>query len=424
MDIQKKLALNFVLNHPISFVNFFGPTGVGRFCRVRLYQEPGLLSKGGAYRGGRRWGKTFILTWKIIMGVFKYPRKQQLLAVFRRPHLKNVFDEVVAILNSVKFFSSFYLTGREYNSVKRDVLHEIRFKNRHSFFAIAVGDDPHVAMIKGKSPRVKYVDEAQDLPSKASEILSSTVDPEACDEYWAGVVDGRRDTPFFKVLERSDRYRNKIFKFSRRYDPHFNQDNLQKAIEDIEGGERSDRFGQEVDAEHGNPVAGVWNIDDLISCIAQPTLSSEIRDMAHIIITPRDYQRGDDPTDLFTKLRRSDNPVIIGADIGDAQPTMILPFVKENDVWVLKNRIDIRDHVDTVSQVDLFLYVIRQFPNTLGIGIDVTNNPAIADMLSSKDRELEDKIVRVKFNANVTYGFDYIRDEEQVKKYYLELGKR
>jgi len=422
---NRKLALYFTIHHTPTFINFFGPVGEGQFCKIRLYQEPAALSRGGAYQGGRRWGKTFLLKWKAIQGVFRYPRKEQLLAVFRRPHLKNIFEPIVAIILAVNLFREYLLTGKEYKSVSRDILHEIKFKSRHSFFAIAVGDDPLATMIKGRSPCRKSVDEAQDFPQRAANVLSSTMDPAGCEEEWAGVVDGRRDTPFFAILEKSERFRKRVFKFTRRYDPHFSQDDLLRAAEEIEGGERGDKFGQEVDAEHGNPIAAVWNIDDLIECVAGYDLGDvEPRAIAEIIITPKDYSRGDDPVPLFTTLRRSDAPVLFGIDVGQAEPTMVLPFIQEGPVWVLKNIIQIRDHVDTVSQFDLVKYIISQFPGTIGVGVDVTQHPALADMLSSDSRELEQKITRVGFNKNVIYAFEYIRDEKQVQRYYQEEGKR
>lgn len=423
--LDQKLSLYFVMHHAPTFANFFGPVGYGRFCQVRFYQQPAMLSDGGVLRGGRRWGKTFILIFEIIRTALTRPGRQQLLAVFRRPHRANIFEELIKMMGNVRFFKSYYLTGKEYGSVKRDEEHEIRYKGGHSFYAIAVGEDPHAAMILGKSPCKKYVDEAQTFPTKAAAVLSSTVDPEGCEEYWAGVVDGRRDTAFFRIIERSPRYTKKIYKFSRRLDPNFCQDDLQKAIEDFAGGERSDKFGQEVDAEHGNPTAGVWNIDDLIACIVENKPGDvNPRIMREIVITPRDFIIGDDPTSIFRTLNRSDAEVIIGIDVGDVEPTMVLPFIKEDNKWTLKNKIEIRDRVDTVTQVELLYYIYKQFPGCVGIGIDITNSPAIADVLSSKDTGLKEKIVRVRFNANVPTGFEHISDEFQVLKYYKEEGKR
>lgn len=428
---DRKLALHFIFNHPPSFANFFGPKGFGRYCRVRLYQEPAFLSEGGADQGGRRWGKTFKIVFKIVHGVFKYPRKESLVAVFRRAHLKNVFEEVVKVLVGVDLFREYLLTGKERESVKRDILHEIKFKNGHTVYAIAVGDDPHAVQIKGRSPRLRFVDEAQDFPQQAANILSSTMDPEGVEEYWGGVVDGRRDTPFYKILEKSKRFFGRVFKFTRRYDPNFKQEDLARAAEDIEGGEFGDKFGQEVDAEHGSPESAVWNIDDVIDCIAKYDFGDATpKLMKHVIVTPRDYRRsGDKDVDkeernaIFRNIVASQEVTIFGVDVGEAEPTMILPFSLESGMWVCKNRIELRDRVGTVEQGELIEHIVRMFPNVIGIGVDVTNSPAIADVLSSSSEELAEKVVKVRFNSNIIYGFEFIETEDQIQK-YLNEGKK
>ncbi len=421
---RRKLALYFVLKHTPSFTNFFAPGAYRRYCRVRYYQEPYFLSEGAACQGGRRYGKTFGAVWKSIQGVFKYPRKEQLLATFRRAHLQNVFEEIVSIVLNTEFFKEYLLYGRELKSVSRDILHSIKFKNGHTYYAIAVGDDPHATQIKGRSPRIRHTDEAQDFPQSAANILSSTMDPEGVEEYFYGVVDGRRDTFFYNILEKSTLFKKKVFKFSRRYDPNFCQEDLVRASEQIEGGELGDKFGQEVDAEHGSPAAAVWNIEDLIECTANYDFSdTNPRILQDIILTPKDYRRGDEIAPLFRTMFRATGDVVLGIDVGEAQPTMVLPFIKENDYWVLKNKIELRDHMDTVDQADIIYYIINQF-HVLGIGIDVTSSPAIADILESKDEKLKDSITRVRFNTNIVYGFEKIETEEQIARYLQEEGKR
>lgn len=429
MSIKQKLALHFVLHHTPTFADFFGPVGMGKFCRTRLYQKPAMLSKGGALQGGRRWGKTFTVIWKSVQGIFRFPRSEQLITTLRQVHRDNIWNEIEKIIFSVRLFKEYLLTGQTRGSIRYNPINEAKFKNGHIIYGIGVGDDPHASQIKGKSPKIKYVDEAQVYPQRAATGLASTMDPSGCEEWWAGVVDGRRDTPFFAVLEKSLSFRNKIFKFSRRLDPHFCQKDLQELAEQIEGGEMGDRFGQEVDAEHGNPIAAVWNIDDVMACMARQdpgdTEPKTIYPDKEIIITPRDYSMGDDLTFMFRNLYRSTASVVIGIDPGDAEPTMILPFVKENEEpWTLRNIVQMRDHVDTVAQVEILEYLLAQYPNKVAIGIDCTNSPAIADMLSSKSRELKDIIVRVFFNKAIIYDFEYIRDEEQVARHYQETGKK
>lgn len=424
-DLKRKLALHFVLHHTPTFADFFGPVGMGRFCKTRLYQKPAMLSTDGALQGGRRWGKTFIFIWKSVQGIFIFPHSQQLITTLRQVHRDNIWIEVEKIIEGVRIFREYLLTGKKKGSIIYQPINHAKFKNGHDLFGIGVGDDPHAAQIKGKSPKQIFVDEAQLYPQRAATGLASTMDPSGCNVWWGGVVDGRRDTPFYAVLEKSTRFLKKIFKFSRRFDPHFCQDDLMKAAEEIEGGEQGDRFGQEVDAEHGNPTGAVWNIDDVIACMAPHDPGNvETRDIIGITITPSDYVRGEDPAPLFRHMIRGDEACVMGIDIGDAEPTMILPYVKKNDVWTLKNIIQMRDHVDVVSQKDIIKFVISQFPNTVAIGIDCTSSAAIADMLSFECRELEQKIVRVFFNKAIIYGFEYIRDEEQVARHLQETGKK
>lgn len=421
---KRKLAFYFLFNHLPTFINYWGPKAYGRFCRVRLYQEPACLSKGGVFRGGRRWGKTFLITWKFIQAVFRLAGKQQLLTTLRRAHRENVFDELQRILLSVPLFRAYLLTGQKRESIRRDITYSIEFKNKSVWYGIAVGDDPKATQIKGKGPALKIIDEAQDYPSSAAEILTSTEDPEGCEEYWAGVVDGRRDTAFYRAMEKSSTFRTSVFKFSRRYDPHFNQSNLRKLREIIEGGEEGDRFKQEVDAEHGNPITGVWNIDDIIRSIAYNPVDPFDKQMAEIVITPSSFTSDDELFLILSRLPVSVEPVIFGIDLGLAEPTTIMPFVLENDVWTCKSIIFVRDYVDITAQKKIIRSILERFPSFMGAGIDVTNSPAIADMLVAERGDWQNKIVRVRFNSNIVYGSEYIGDEEQAKRYFLEYGKK
>lgn len=415
-----KMCLYFIINHSPSFVNFFGPVAANEYVRLRPYQYPAFLSeKRAVFRGGRRWGKTFLLIWKGVINILTQPHKSQLLTTLRRTHVQNVFEPIIDIFNSVRFLRRFYKTGKEFGSVKRDVVKSIDFINGHQYIAISVGDDPKAAQIKGQSPAIKYIDEAQDYPTKASEVLSSTEDPTGCEEYWAGVVDGRRDTPFYVTCERSVVFQNSIFKFSRRYDPHFNQENLKKALEQL--GQNSNRFMQEVDAEHGDPEQGAWNMNDVLVA-TEGYDDSKVHDMNVISLTPQEYKRGISPISVVSKLRGNDKETIIGVDYGEVQPTVIMPFEKENGVWICKHRIEMRDRVDTDAQAKMLSYISNLYSNLIAVGIDCTSSPALADLL---EPDLpEGKIVRVKFQANYPYGVMFIDSPEKQEMIFKESGTK
>jgi len=421
---MRHLCLNFILNHPPSFVNFFGPKATGEYIRVRPYQATVFLSsKRAALRGGRRWGKTFFFIWMGLIRAITKPNKSQLLTTLRRTHVQNVFEPIVDIMNNVRFFGYFYKTGREYQSVRRDIVKTIDFINGHQYVAISVGDDPKAAQIKGQSPSVKYIDEAQDYPDKAAEILSSSEDPSGCEEYWAGVVDGRRDTPFYSTLEKSNVFKNDIYKFSRRYDPHFNQYNLEKAREQL--GDDSNRFAQEIDAEHGDVESGAWNMADILDSVegydndGRKTLRMKV-----FTLTPRNYRRGADPSTVLRGLNGGAHETIIAVDVGEVQPTVIIPFEYQDNIWRAKIRVEMKERVDTYSQLEVLKYVIGVYTNVRAIAIDCTSSPAIADMLEAEDPDLQSRIIRVKFNSSYPYETLYVDDKEKQELIFKETGRK
>lgn len=422
--LSKQLCYNFIVNNGIAWHDWIAPVNEKRFVKTRFYQFAYILADEGVILGGRRYGKTHIFRYKCSQNMLREKgRLESLITSYRRHHTVLLFENVVDIFENLKYFKRMLKTGDTRGSVKRDVVLELKLASGHTLYGVAASDNVRVPHIKGLSPRYKYGEEFQDYPETAYKILISTVDPKLCHEFYFGVADGRRDTPFYNLNERSKSFIRNKFIFSRRSDPNFKLKDLIKLEEEYAGD--VDGFKNEVDAEWGSAKAGVWNMDMIMRSTAAQDISHDAKIMREIVITPDSlYSMADMEWMLLKELKLLPDveDCAFGIDVGDVEATIILPYQKVKNKWYCSNIIALKNRI-TVSQAKDIIGILIKIFRPSFIGIDITNSPALADELKLANPLLSDYIYKVHFASKIQYGEQYVTDEEEASRLSKQLNK-
>jgi hypothetical protein len=420
-DIRQALAYYIIMKHKIEFENFFGPLAWEKPFKVRYYQYGYTLALDCVVYGGRSFGKSITLEFNMLQNALNCYNEESLLTTFRRMHIKDRFEKVIAYLQKVLYFRKFMKGSADKttkDSVTRTPFYDIHLRNGHALKGISVGDDPLAVAIQGTHPTLRYIDECQMYPREAWVKFQSTRDPRGSHDKFFGCTDGRISTPYYE-LEKSKRFKNKRFHVPRLAEPYFNQEDKFNLVQTF-GSENSNDYLQQVLAQHGEPAWSVWPEDSIRACIDKTEVKQGSGILSHrlqyITISSKDYKNKSVAPHAFLqdlKLPKGVSDIILAIDAGYSEPTVILPFFHINHKWYLYTIIELIDRMIPDDQTEIIDY-IADFYNTMIIPIDCSSadGRAVASSLQNPKRE-EYK--------NKNYDKRVIWVEFQK---YFEVGKR
>ena len=419
---NQALCLYFIFHHQVAFQDFFMPIGTRRFFKTRFYQYAFSLAETGVLLGGRAFGKSICLNARIMRGTTIYRGVESLLTAFRRTHVRDRIEDVISYILNIPYLRQFLAGDPDRTtkgSITRTPIYSVKFKNGHILTGISVGDDPNSVMIQGHHPLLKYGDEMAWYPRPAWTKFQETADPKGTIDFFTGCKDGKLDTPFRQMDGRIEKYRHHRFSISRIMEPWWNQKIKRERIEAF-GSETSNEYLNQIMADWGEPVVGLWSEADIRSCFDK----SELRDgvytssMRVIAISPRDYkpkdaaERSNLLVELFYEIPGPDPnaDVIFAIDAGYSAPTEILILVRDprSLKWVLRTRVELIDRVMVDHQADCidFLDSICH-PKWIAIDCSSGEGKAVASALANPlrtefaDKGYSDRIVWVEFQKKM-----------------------
>lgn len=384
-EMSRKLCLRYVVTHPIAFREFFVPKVTRRrywhryaFTHVTLAQDLGdtLLAAG---RGG---GKSYaLLEPEIVRHMITHPGEETVLTSLRRVHIVDRMERVIEYFEDVPFLRLFLGNSSSKKAINRSPIYIVQLRNGHVGYGISVGDDPEAKMAQGKHASLLTVEEAHQYPLRAWLKLQGAKDPRGCRVLMIGVPDGRMDTPFRNADSKYEAFKGRRVHLSRRADPYFDQ-KTKRELADIHGGEDSEVFRQEVDAEWGNPTWSAWDMDGIVRCF-DPGLDCPV-----LVVSGKDYKAlGITARAACADLLGSDvdAPVKLAMDVGYSQPSEIGVFQLRRNRWTLIARVKIINRMEHDDQADILHEVGLRF-RAEEIGIDATEGEgrAIAATLEQR----------------------------------------
>jgi hypothetical protein len=389
----------------------------GKYYKTRFYQVPPCLVDNCVLYGGRSIGKSYDLEISVIQTMLNVYKEESVLTAFRRTHIRDREERIITYLQQVDYFRLFFCgtnrTAKE--SVNRTPIYCITLRNGHQHFGISIGDDPAAVMIQGKHPTFRFGEEFQFYPTPAWQKWQSTQDPKGSIDRYYGTVDGRIETAFRELDGGVAKFKKSRFHVPQVAEPYFNQERKQNAI-DTFGGTGANEYLQQVLAQWGEPLWGVWDekaISDCINKEEDPKYAGLLVNKITVIsISGKQYKDLTPAQALYNlpPLPEEGLDVILGIDTGYTSPTVILPFFFYKGVWNLRCRIMVKDKVIAEDQAELIDYV-SDFYRANVISIDCTSSEgkAPADVLCNiKNVEFTKKMV-------ISYKTDGTEVEDSIK---------
>lgn len=431
--LSQAVCLRYVMRHPVAFREYFVPkvTRLGYWHRHAI--SPIVLAMDQhhtALYAGRGVGKSFaILEPDIPRRALARPGEETLLTSFRKVHVGDRMERVIDYFEMIPLFRMYLpKTG----DIRRSPVYEIKTRTQHAIFGISVGDDPEARMAQGKHATTIFIEEAHQYPLRAYMKLDGAKHTRGCTEIMVGVPDGRVDTPFRKADEHYRQFEAHRFHHSKRYDPFFNQE-MKRSSADKFGGEDSDLFKQEVDAEWGHPVFSAWDLESIYACMVEP---QQLPVVVIEVSGKRYRERGLGPEVVLAELPRGrfGGRIKIAMDVGYSQPSEVLVLEHWKDRWWLIARVRLVNRMEHDDQAAI-VGAMGAYYDAEEIGVDTTEGEgrAIAAELEkdprwgARDGE-PSRIIR--YNASEMHVAEYVRKEDgsgevvEVKENSRDVGTR
>ncbi len=290
-----------------------------------------------------------------------------------------------------------------------DILYDIEVEDVHNYYAGGI-----------LVSNCRYGEEFSAFTNVAWKQWQSTVHPEGCKDLYCGVVDGRVDTPFRHLDTPGDpaidKFFGKRFHIPRYFDPYWDEALKQDCIRNL-GGENSDEYMQQVKAKWGSPSSAVWDIMAIYDCMHKE------------LVCPR-FEYDATTIDEFSEIYLPEKPagtirIALGIDSGYAEPTEIAAFAQINGRWRMFARVGLRGKIIYETQA-IVIDKIATYYNAEFIGIDSTNSPVLASLLSNpagqyKDKEYADRVVEVAYNENIEFELNGDKKKLKCKNFATEF---
>jgi len=363
--ISRRLALRYVMKHPIGFREYFVP----RVRKVRYWHRysfsPILLAMDQGdtvFAAGRAVGKSFtIIEPELVRHAISHPGEESMVTSLRKMHVSDRMERVI------DYFEHPILAMFVRHVGKAPTYH-ITLHHGHMLYGISVGDDAEARMVQGKHVGLLVIEEAHQYPMRGWIKLQGAKDAKGCRTLMAGVPDGRIDTPFRYADSKYDTFIGRRFHLSRRTDPYFNEP-FRKSMAEVFGGENSDRFLQEMEAEWGSPSWSAWDLEAIQRCMSRELLKIHITASAKMFT-----DHGLTASVILDALPgpvRKGGAVIIAADIGYSQPSEAAAFQDFDGIWHMIARVSLVDRMEHDDQALIIGEFARRYGAAL-IGLDAT----------------------------------------------------
>jgi len=420
-EIDQKLAYYFVFKHKISFMDMFLSKcwGAKKFERY-YYQIPMQLIENVAVFGARSFGKSCVLEGAILHTLYSFPNEESLLTALRRLHIRDRCENIISYIFAHPYLRQWTLKGQK-SSVVRSPYYEIRLKNGHSFAGIATTEDPRSINVQGRHCVRRFQEESQYTTRESWEKLVPAVSPKGCKDMIVGCVNGQVDSVYREIY---DTQLYTVLGYTSYMEPHYNVD-LDDSYIKVFGGKDSESYVQSCRGEWGSPTWSAWDMQAVINCIKRDGDKEML--MNEVTLRKNDFEDlGRNPRVSFPTLLRpfTGKEVILGIDIGDMEPTCILPFVEiEPDKFRLDTLIMIDGKIIVEDQLVIIDYLADFYAASL-LGIDVTEGKgkSIATMLVNsqtyKDKHYNARVCFVGFNEKMT--IEKIDNKTEIREYVKE----
>lgn len=405
--LSQQLCLQYVLTDPVAFRDYWVPQVVRRPYWHRENFTPILhnIDDGdSSVYMGRGTGKSFaIIEPEIVRWAINHPGEESMVTTLRSAHTADRMERAIEYFESIPFFKMFI------TSVRRSPLYEIKTKEGHMLYGVSVGDDAEAKQAQGKHVSRLIIEEAHQYPERAFLKVMGSKDPRGCITLMVGVPDGRLNTPFRKADGEFESFKGRNIHLTRRSDPLFDRKTYRELC-DFYGGEDSELFKQEVDAEWGQPTWGAWDMDNIYRC-QNAALNSRYSYIA--IDGQRQKTQRFSAAALLADMpgRMFDGRVVVAADIGYTEPTSIGVFEHYDRTWNLIARVELVNKMEHNDQAEFIDELGRRY-EAERIAIDTTEGEgrAIAHMLESE--RWKDRVIRVGFQETLLTGWTLPKEDE------------
>ncbi len=398
--MSRALCLRYVMQHPVGFRDFWVPKTYPRGFKQRYFFMPVVfaMDRGDTtLRAGRGTGKSLgVLEPEIVRRAWNRPGEETILTAMRRMHIVDRMERILV------YFSIGFLRLYLKRAIRQPYI--IELSSGHIIYGISVGDDPESKMIQGKHASTIDIEEAHQYPIRAWSKLQGARDPRGSACFMTGVPDGRLDTPFRHSASRYQNFAGRRFQISRRQDPNFTQEDKASFAINL-GGETTDLFRQEVDAEWGNPVWSAWDMESLLRCVSKSLA------LVMIQISGRKYKEyGMTPAAAISELpgRPGEGTIRIALDVGYSQPSEVGVFRYWRSRWRMIARVRLFDRMEHSDQAAI-LDELGKLYDAESIGIDATEGEGRA--IAAELEMAGWTVVRVPFTEKFLTGWKKTGEE-------------
>jgi hypothetical protein len=417
--MSRAISLRYVLKHPVAFRERYTPQLERRRYLWRYSFTPvALASQEGdtMLAAGRGSGKSFaFLEPALVQHAINHPGEETLCTSFRQIHTAARMERAIDYFETVPFFRLFLKRVRRSPSFLIETHHD------HKLYGISVGDDPEARVAQGVHASLIVYEESHQFPERAYIKIQGAKDPRGANQIMIGVPDGRLDTPFRKAEDKYESFRGRVFHLTSRFDPNFNQKKKTENA-DAYGGESSDVFKQEVDAEWGRPVFSAWDMDMIYRNMERQLRGRDFA-VEYLEISGKDYKDfGLTPKGALGALMGPDlkTRYNLAADIGYTQPTDIGIFMEYQERWWLVQRVRLTNRMEHDDQAAIMSELARRF-YCERISLDTTDGQgrSIAEELE-KMHDWRDRVIRVHFAETSVSA--YTPEGKEIKETHKIIG--
>ena len=405
--LSRRLCTRYILKDPLAFRDFFVPKVTRRRYLQRYTFVPITCVMGlgdSTLEAGRASGKSFgVLEPGIPHAAVSAPGEETVVTSFRKNHMIDRMERAIQFFTDSRVpFLPLYV-----KHIWRQPIYDIHLKNDHHTYGLIAGDDPESKQLQGKHASRIFVEEAHQYPGRAWLKLQGAMDPRGCVSTMFGVPDGRVDTPFRDATHKYESTAGRRHRISRRTDPYWTQIDRRKMAERL-GGEHTDAFIQEVDAEWGSPSWGAWNMDAIIAC-QETQLEKYV-----CVVDGKIYRGGINGAEALSPESALPHlPSIryrarhyIAVDVGYTEPSEVGIFSEDSrGMQTLMARIELVGRMEHHEQAPILAHLMRLFRARIGIDCTGGDGRAIAGELELIP-EFAGQVQRVVFTENVIEGYD------------------
>ena len=438
-DINEKLLYYSVFHNNYCFRAFWRPCfGKEKFYEPYYFQYPEILSDELVHVAGRGTGKSLGLeTWLTQQAIIT-TIGEILITAFRQIHVRDRMENFINAMYRVKYFRQFLL---DKNPVRRQPTYEVKLKSGVTVYGVSVGEDLGCVNLTGLHPVIRVVDEASFFPNFAFIQLQGATSPELGSiDRWAGVADGRIDSPFRRLDSSTDSMAKHRLHISRRFNPALTTEQLNDLFSRYHGENSTDSQNQ-IDACWGEPTASAWDLDVIKNCMVLDRKDPDYSAYVVEIKRERFEEMGENLEAFIPNLpyKEGVGNYILGIDVGGGlSPTVVLVFSDSANHQKRRYQLLARINVlkTTTPQTSKIIdYIYREYSRkarTL-IGIDCTSGDgrSIADTMEDPKGKFTwvdyKKIIkRIAFQSTVKTGEETTPDgkRKEVKESIKELSYR